>query len=1034
MAGSGTVVTDTLPAGLTYVSASGTDWSCDAVDQLVTCTRTAPLPVGAAPQITLVADVASSVTGTIVNTAEVTGPTPDPDTSNNTDTDSTPVVTNADLSIEKTHVGDFVAGDSGTYQFVVNNAGPSDAASPVRITDTLPDGLTYTGSTDVEGTWTCSADGQDVTCDLTGDLAAGDRAVVRITVDIDPDLDLVRTPLTNTARVTSPTTDPNPENNVDSDVTDVDAVVDLAIVKTHTGTAVAGENFDWTLTVTNNGPSSTGGPIVVTDPVPAGTSYVSATGTDWTCDEADDLVTCVRDDGLAAGDDAPPITLTVLVLPSSGPGTITNVADVSGPIGDPEPDNNTDSDTATVRDATDVAIDKETVGSGVVDAGDPVAFDLTVTNNGPSDADRVIVHDELPTGTTAVSVTPPDGEGWVCAAVAREVTCARATLPARVGAGAPTTSVIRVVARVAAGVPDGTVLTNTATVSTATPGDDPDNNTATSTVRVETSADLALTKTHDGGDEPVRAGTTTTFTIAVENDGPSDAQGPLTVTDTLPDGLSFVSAAAPWVCAPSGADPQVVVCETPDASPLVAGGSAPPLVVTVAVDAATDAGTYTNTATVESPTPDPDTDNNTDTAAVDVVQSADLSIVKTHSDPVRVGDDVSFTLAVANAGPSQATGVTVTDTVPDGLTYVSASGDGWVCAEDAAVVTCELDDVLPPGESAGDITLVATVEPGAYPSVANTASVTSQTPDPDTSDNRSTTTLTVPPLVDLAITKSHAGDLTVGTDATWTLTVTNNGPTDDPGPVTVVDTVPDGLRPLAGTGDGWSCTVAGQVVTCTSDTGLAMGATGTITLTTAVLPSAYPSVVNTATVTSPAEDTNPENNAATDIAPVEGQSALVVDKELTAQSEGRATFRIIVTNEGPNDTTAPIVVTDPLPEGMTPVSASGPGWSCGIVASTVTCQYPDTVVVDDSTTPLTVEVAVTAAPGTALVNVATAGGGQPNPCPTCVAVDDASLVVPLDDLAQTGSDLLRLLLASLALLGVGAVLVGVGRASRTSRS
>ena len=228
----------------------------------------------------------------------------------------------------------------------------------------------------------------------------------------------------------------------------------------------------------------------------------------------------------------------------------------------------------------------------------------------------------------------------------------------------------------------------------------------------------------------MRAGTTTTFTIAVENDGPSDAQGPLTVTDTLPDGLSFVSAAAPWVCAPSGADPQVVVCETPDASPLVAGGSAAPLVVTVAVGAATDAGSYTNTATVESPTPDPDTDNNTDTAAVDVVQSADLSIVKTHSDPVRVGDDVSFTLAVANAGPSQATGVTVTDTVPDGLTYVSASGDGWVCAEDAAVVTCELDDVLPPGESAGDITLVATVEPGAYPSVANTASVTSRDPRP----------------------------------------------------------------------------------------------------------------------------------------------------------------------------------------------------------------------------------------------------------------------------------------------------------------
>ena len=1032
VAGAGTVVTDTLPTGLTYVSAAGVDWSCGAVGQLVTCTRAQPLALGPAPQITLVAEVASSVTGTIVNTAEVTGPTPDPDLTNNTDTDSTPVVTNADLSIEKTHVGDFVAGDTGTYEFVVNNAGPSDAASPVRITDTLPDGLTYTGSIDVEGAWRCSAAGQDVTCDLTGDLAAGDQAVVRITVDIDPDLDLVRAPLTNTARVSSPTTDPNPGNNVDSDITNVDAVVDLAIAKTHTGTAVAGENVDWTLTVTNNGPSSTPGDIVVTDPVPAGTSFVSATGSGWACSEASDLVRCVRDAPLTAGDDAPPITVTLFVLPDSGPGTITNLADVSGPIGDPVPGNNTDSDTVTVLDRADVAVEKETVGSGVVVAGDTVAFDLTVTNNGPSDADAVVVGDLLPPGTTAVSVTPPAGDGWVCATRVRAVACARATMPAQVAPGAPTTSVIRVVARVAASVSDGTVLTNNAAVATATPGDDPDNNTATSTVRVVASADVVLTKEHTGTD-PVRSGTETTYRVTVENRGLSDAQGPLTVTDTLPPGLSFVSAAAPWQCAPTGGDPQVVVCTTPDASPLVAGGSAAPLVVTVAVDAVADAGTYTNTATVDSQTPDPNPGNNTDTADAQVVQSADLSIVKTHSEPVRVGDDISFTLAVTNAGPSLASSVVVVDTLPAGLTYVSAGGFGWSCSEAAAVVTCELAGPLGPGDSAEDITVVTTVEPGAYPSVDNTATVTSGTPDPDTTNNSSTTTVAVPPLVDLAITKAHTGDLRVGTDATWTLTVTNNGPTDDPGPLTVVDTVPDGLRPLAGTGSGWTCAVAGQVVTCTSGGGLAVGATDTITLTTAVLPAAFPSVVNTATVASPAEDREPTNNATTDIAPIEALSTLVLNKDLTDQSDGRATFRIVVTNQGPNDTTAPIVVTDPLPEGMAPVSASGPGWSCGIVASVVTCQYPDTVVVDDSTTPLTVVVRITAAPGTALVNVATAGGGQPNPCPTCTAVGDATLVVPLDELARTGSDLWRLLLVSLALLGAGALLVRLGRASRTRR-
>ena len=496
-------------------------------------------------------------------------------------------------------------------------------------------------------------------------------------------------------------------------------------------------------------------------------------------------------------------------------------------------------------------------------------------------------------------------------------------MPARVGAGAPTTSVIRVVARVAPSVPDATVLTNRATVSTSTPGDLTDNNTATSTVRVRASADLSLTKTHTGTD-PVRAGTSTTFAVAVENLGPSDAQGPLTVTDTLPAGLSFVSAAAPWRCAPTTSDPQVVVCETPDALPLPAGGSAAPLLLTVSVGATASAGTYRNTATVSSATPDPVSGNDTDTADVRVVQAADLSVVKTHTGPVRVGDDLTFTLAVANAGPSQASSVVVSDAVPTGLTYVSAAGTGWTCAEAAAVVTCDLDQPLAPGAAAEEITLVVTVEPGAYPSVDNTATVTSTTPDPDLTDNSSTDTVAVPPLVDLALDKSHTGDLTVGTDATWTLTVTNAGPTDDPGPLTVVDPVPDGLRPLAATGDGWACALAGQVVTCSSVTGLAVGATRAITLTTAVEPTAFPSVVNTASVGSPAEDRDPTNNADTDPAVVEALSHLVVDKDLTDQTRGSATFSVIVTNRGPNDTTAPIVVTDPLPEGMTPVRPAGP--------------------------------------------------------------------------------------------------------------
>ena len=101
------------------------------------------------------------------------------------------------------------------------------------------------------------------------------------------------------------------------------------------------------------------------------------------------------------------------------------------------------------------------------------------------------------------------------------------------------------------------------------------------------------------------------------------------------------------------------------------------------------------------------------------------------------------------------------------------------------------------------ISLVVTVEPGAYPGVDNTATVDSATPETDPSDNSSTDHVTVPPLVDLAISKSHRDPISVGHQATYRLKVVNHGPTADPGPVRVTDPLPDGLTFVSATGDGW---------------------------------------------------------------------------------------------------------------------------------------------------------------------------------------------------------------------------------------
>ena len=85
---------------------------------------------------------------------------------------------------------------------------------------------------------------------------------------------------------------------------------------------------------------------------------------------------------------------------------------------------------------------------------------------------------------------------------------------------------------------------------------------------------------------------------------------------------------------------------------------------------------------------DPNPDNNDATADVEVAETADLTIVKSHTGPGLVRGQVTFTLAVSNAGPSAANEVTVEDSLPAGLTLASVSADGWECSTVDDTVAC----------------------------------------------------------------------------------------------------------------------------------------------------------------------------------------------------------------------------------------------------------------------------------------------------------------------------------------------------------
>jgi uncharacterized repeat protein (TIGR01451 family) len=526
--------------------------------------------------------------------------------------------------------------------------------------------------------------------------------------------------------------------------------------------------------------------------------------------------------------------------------------------------------------STDLAV--STGGPASINAGSNVSYSVTVTNNGPNDAQNVTLSDALPAGTTFVSEAQGSGPAFTCTNPAVGATGSVSCMIATLASGG--SAAFTLVFRVHAGATSGSTVTNVATVSY--PGSDPtpgNNSASTAAATISTSVDVSVAAS---GPAAIIAGNSISYNITATNSGPSDAQS-VTLSDALPAGTTFVSEAQSSGPAFTCTNPAVgttgsISCTTAT----LASGASATFTYVFRVNASAAGGiTITNVATISSLTSDLATANNSSSSPAIVSTAADLVIAGSGPAAVAAGNNITYGVTLTNNGPSDAQSVSLTDATPAGTTFVSrsqGSGPAFPCTTPTVggtgSVVCTIA-TLASGASASFIVVDAvSIATPAGTTIMNTATVMTTTTDPTPGNNSVNAATTVSAsVVDLAITNTpSAPPYGTGLPVTYTVVVSNAGPAAASG-VVVTDTIPPGTMFNAATPTQGSCSGT-SAITCSLGT-LAGGTSATVTLVL-TLPATPGSLSSIVMVTASNPDANPANNSSTSLIAVIPASAIPV--------------------------------------------------------------------------------------------------------------------------------------------------------------
>jgi uncharacterized repeat protein (TIGR01451 family) len=732
------------------------------------------------------------------------------------------------------------------------------------------------------------------------------------------------------------------------------------------------------------------------------------------------------------------VTIVVFTPPNLPSGTLLDHDVRAWQFGTEEnPPNNEDHGWMGITTEADLSLSKTSVPS-TVKAGELFQYNIEISNAGPSMAHDVVFTDTMgdwPRDAYAIYNialnTPPFSALANCTVGAGDE-----SVRCKIGDVLPGTTItgtINVYVEQDALQPFGNVSRtwhNSASVSSKTPDPDPELNTASASTTVVAEADLTIFKRDTGA--PVAAGLATNYYFTVYNLGPSLAHC-VSVTDTLPTGFTYldgtdtcIGTADGFICNPAG----------PGCSDLAAGATAQ-FYVSVGIDPSVDPTDFTlvpespiylDTAVVGSNTPEPvpDLNPNTYVHATRVQDYADLMVRKLGRPDTTVvaGEMMTYTIQVDNLGPAYARNVVVTDTLDPDVTFVWASIVPTVSPPDPQTDEVDLvwelgtipvpdpfdpNDPQVPGRVEIQVVVLVNRDinfPFDY--ITNRVEVRSTAQDPNPQNNITERFTAVTAESDMRITKTAVGQnvvdvpepglgpapkteiadkVTAGTFITYTLLITNAGPTDAVN-VFVLDYVPPGIEPRGATitrGDGLpgECTLGGLLdglVQCNIDT-LGVYPVTTITSTativiTGFVASSVPEgfyLNNNATVSSDYHDPDNTNDQTHNQTLANARADLVITKTARGdnvngydtvtnqftkvQLDDNVTagelleYTLIVTNTGPSDAQN-VTIFDDLPTAAGPVatvqlvSASG-GAYCRqdpVDRDKITCQLGTMVV------------------------------------------------------------------------------------------